>query len=326
MAPEFAIANWLPKRFFRPDDKDLHCEWIYLGDQRFTEPFFDEILAHCLSHPYNSKPYRVITSASDMVHLTLHIPSIEPSAFIFHTSRCGSTLMTQLLSLFPQHITVPEYAALDQLLRLPLQGFIDPHHQQETWVKGCIRLLGQIRFPEEEKLIVKLDPWHFAFFEQIAVWYPHVPKVILYRAPSASIESHVKQAGMQAIPNFLEPELFGLDRDQVSGMNPLEYLNHIFEAMYTQIQRMVQKYPHTLLLDYADGVQNMIGQLIYHLHLNPDSTTLQRIETRLQYHSKRKSEVFQENRTQTGLASASCQQAYECIRSKTFPFAKSPQN
>ena len=45
MAPEFAIANWLPKRFFRPDDKDLHCEWIYLGDQRFTESFFDETLA-----------------------------------------------------------------------------------------------------------------------------------------------------------------------------------------------------------------------------------------------------------------------------------------
>lgn len=311
MKTELAIANWLPKRFLRQNDHDLQCEWIYLGNKRFEEPFFDETLSRCLSHPYNSKPYRVVTDVSLMAHYAPEMPSIEPSAFIFHTSRCGSTLMTQLLSLFPQNIVVPEYAALDQLLRLPLQGFIDQHRQQETWVKACIRLLGQIRFSEEEKLIIKLDCWHFAFFEQIAAWYPHVPKVILCRAPSESIESHLKHAGMQAVPNLLEPELFGLDRDQVAQMNQLEYLNHIFEAMYGQIQRVVQKHPSTLLLDYADGVQNMAEQLIHHLRLNPSAVTLQQITARLQYHSKRKSEVFQEEKNKSGLASAACQEAYE---------------
>jgi len=81
--------------------------------------------------------------------------------------------------------------------------------------------------------------------------------------------------------------------------------------MYRQIQGIVQEYPNTLLLNYADGVQNMVEQLIHHLHLNPDAATLKQIAERLQYHSKRKSEVFQEESTKTGLASASCQQAYE---------------
>ncbi|MDX2067075.1 MAG: hypothetical protein SFV55_01550 [Haliscomenobacter sp.] len=319
MKAEPAMANWLPKRFLRQNDHDLQCEWVYLGDQRFREPFFGETLTRCLSHPFNSKPYRVVTATDLMAHSASEIPSIEPSAFIFHTSRCGSTLMTQLLSLFPQNIVVPEYAALDQLLRLPLQGFIDQHRQQKTWVKACIRLLGQIRFPEEEKLIIKLDCWHFAFFEQIAAWYPHVPKVILYRAPSESIESHLKHAGMQAVPNLLEPELFGLDRDRVAQMNQLEYLNHIFEAMYGQIQSIVQKYPNTLLLDYADGVQNMATQLTHHLQLNPNAATRLQLAERLKYHSKRNSEVFEEHQAPTKvLVSNSCQDAYAALAKMTI--------
>ena len=309
-----AIANWLPKRFIRQNDHELNCEWFYLGDKRFEEPFFDETIGICLKHPYNSSFFKTITGMEEAVILANQLPYIEPSAFIFHTSRCGSTLMTQLLSLFPQNIVVPEYPALDQLLRLPLQGFIDQHNQQETWVKACIRLLGQIRFPDEEKLIIKLDCWHLAFFEQIAAWYPDTPKIILYREPMASIASHLKHPGMQAVPNLLELELFGLNSAEIDPANTLLYLNQVFAAMYGQIQNIAANHPKVLLLDYADGVEEMFKQISTTIQLQLDTTTTQRIKKRLAYHSKRGVAKYQEENTPMIALTLACQEAYSQLR------------
>lgn len=316
MKTDLAMANWLPRRFLKQDEHQLNCEWLYLGNKRFEEPFFDETILLCLSNPYNSKQHKVVTNIADMVKWAPELPAVEPSAFIFHTSRCGSTLMTQFLSLFPQNIVVPEYAALDQLLRLPMQGFFDQLNQQEIWVKACIRFLGQRRFPEEEKLIIKLDCWHFIFFEKIATWYPEVPKIILCREPGASIRSHLKQPGMQAVPGLLEPELFGLDRSQVAQVSQWEYLNLLFGAMYTQIQSILSIHPDVLLLDYGDGVENMLDQLLKHLALKPNIEIQQRLFNRLRYHSKQSREVFAEQAATDVSSTVACINAYEQLRYK----------
>jgi hypothetical protein len=178
--------------------------------------------------------------------------------------------------------------------------------------------LGQIRFPDENKFIIKLDCWHLAFFEQINAWYPHTPKIVLMREPKASITSHLNHAGMQAIPNLLEPELFGLHQTQVAHMDQMEYLNHVFTAMYTQIQAILLKYPDVLLLNYDDGVEHMIEQLLHLLALKPDAAVQQRLLARLQYHSKKGVEPFQENKAMDVPVIAACSMAYENLRCKTY--------
>lgn len=310
MKVEPAMCNWIPRRFSQPTPEVLDCEWLFLNDKRFEEPFFDQTISRCMSHAYNSSYYKVITGMEDMVAGAAEMNSIAPCAFIFHTSRCGSTLMTQLLSLFPQNIVVPEHAALDQLLRLPMQGFIDQHHQQETWVKACISLLGQIRFRDENKFIIKLDCWHFAFFDQIAAWYPETPKIILYREPMASIASHLKHPGMQAVPDLLEPELFGLNSAEIDPANTLLYLNQVYAAMYREIQKIAVNHPNTLLFDYADGVEAMFKQICNTLQIHVDVNTKQKIKERLAYHSKRGVEKYQEENNPMVPVTSACQEAY----------------
>ena len=40
------LKNWIP---FRLDfhEKELHCRWLYVGDKKYTEPFFHETTGKC---------------------------------------------------------------------------------------------------------------------------------------------------------------------------------------------------------------------------------------------------------------------------------------
>lgn len=314
MRGDAAMNHWIPQCFLQTAPESLQCQWLYLDHKRSEEPFFDETIGNCLAHPYNSSFYKVITSIEDMTALAAQVESIAPSAFIFHTSRCGSTLMTQLLSLWPTNIVVPEHAALDQLLRWPLSK--EEQQNREAWFKACVRLLGQKRFAGEDKFIIKLDCWHFAFFEQIASWYPDTPKIILYREPKGSIASHLKHPGMQAVPYLLEPELF--DLDETPSYDTLAYLNQVFTAMYRQIQKIVLTHPDVLLLDYASGVEEMFRQISNTLQLQLDATGIRGIKERLAYHSKRGTEKYQEQNALDVAVSLACQDAYSHLHLKTY--------
>src|SRR5690606_34626620 len=126
-----------------------------------------------------------------------HLPAVAPTAFIFHVSRCGSTLLSQLLDLDEANIVLSEVPLLDQLLRLPETFPGISRAQQETALQATIRLLGQKRTGHEKQLFIKLDSWHVFFAATLRKQYPSVPFILLYRAPDEVFESHRRHRGMQ---------------------------------------------------------------------------------------------------------------------------------
>ena len=83
---------------------DPLCHWLYLEKQRFTEPFFDETISACRHHPFNSKRQRCVSTLEMLAEWSGEIRSVPPTAIIFHVSRCGSTLASQLLALPEENI------------------------------------------------------------------------------------------------------------------------------------------------------------------------------------------------------------------------------
>jgi len=116
----YVLKNWIPYKLVNLQGQ-IHCRWLNTFNKTFIEPFFDETI---LKLKGLNSAHSAISSVSDLSMLeewVAGLNSMEPTAFIFHISRCGSTLISQLLATSDQHIVLPEVPFFDDLLRLPYQ-------------------------------------------------------------------------------------------------------------------------------------------------------------------------------------------------------------
>src|ERR1700761_789689 len=84
-----------PPAAIRWRNQECFVEWIYTGSRRFTEPFFERTVRACLEHPF-TVAFRQESRLDDWDAGELGAGSMRPSGFIFHMSRCGSTLTAQM--------------------------------------------------------------------------------------------------------------------------------------------------------------------------------------------------------------------------------------
>ncbi len=101
--------------------------------------------------------------------------SLRPTGFIFHMSRCGSTLVSQMLAASSENIVLSEAAPIDDILRA---HFRDPgvtEEQQVQWLQWLVGVLSWRRFPAEKNVFIKFDCWHVMFLPLIQRAFPDVP-------------------------------------------------------------------------------------------------------------------------------------------------------
>ena len=91
-------------------------DWCRLGGRRFTQPFFDETISACLQRPFNLL-FRRLTPIDALLEWQERSPAVPPSGFIFHMSRCGSTLAARMLAASPRNIVLSEADPIDSVLR-----------------------------------------------------------------------------------------------------------------------------------------------------------------------------------------------------------------
>jgi hypothetical protein len=82
------LVGWYPIDII--DEPEPRVIWANLEGKVFTKPFFQDELSCIPRSTYLSLPLESLTCFDSTNSLT-------PSAFIFHVSRCGSTLMAQQL-------------------------------------------------------------------------------------------------------------------------------------------------------------------------------------------------------------------------------------
>jgi gluconate kinase len=309
-----AFQNWLPSTLFEKDG-NLFLTWIYLGDVHFNLPFFDETLCQC--HTANSikggkQNEKRITPIEFLTEVAQHLESVEPGLIIFHTSRCGSTLATQLLSLDKVNIVVPEYVIIDSILRATINGEAVSEEKRKNWLLNCIKVIGQKRFTEEKRLIIKLDSWHFGFYELFRALYPNVPFVMLYREPDAILRSNSKKWGMQFLPDIVPSKLFTIEIDSLSPFSLIDYSNRVLQSMYRSIAEIASTDRNCLLLDYRSGVARNMDQLTGLMKTEPSFMNRNDVKERMKFHSKQPDVNFEkEDQSQARLATEETINAYK---------------
>jgi hypothetical protein len=215
------LAGWVPIRIYW-NGRTPVVDWCWVGKRRFTEPFFDHTIDKCLRLPF-SLLFRPQTPIESLRERHTIAPGVQPRGFIFHMSRSGSTLLSQMLAGLSGSVMLSEAGPIDSVLRAQ---FRDPSLSEATrsdWLRWTVSALGQRRSGDETHLFIKFDSWSALDLPLISRAYPGVPWIFLYRNPVEVLVSQLAHRGAHMVPGAVEPELFGMNTAEAFEMQPEEY-------------------------------------------------------------------------------------------------------
>ncbi len=285
------LKNWIPYKLVTGDGQ-LQCHWLNTCGQKFTEPFFDGTILKCRSA---NRRYSAFSSVSDLVMMEewgQSLNTIEPTAFIFHISRCGSTLVSQMLATSDENIVLAEVPFFDDLLRLPFKDDSFDEAEINKSLATAIKYYGQRRAGLEKRLFIKADSWHLFFYKKLRQLYPSVPFIFIYRSPDEVFRSHNKVPGMHAVPGLIEPQVFGFKDEDQEYKGPGIYLASVLERYFSQCIEIVKTDDNFQLLNYSEGPMRMIEKIAAFTNTPISKQDLSKMTERSLYHSKQPGERF----------------------------------
>src|SRR5919112_6797577 len=88
--------------------------WMNMSDVELKEPLFEQTVDRVRA----DEPWRgeVFTEFDGLLQLDQVLPRVQPSGFIFHSSRCGSTLVANACRALDDAIVLSEASPIDKLV------------------------------------------------------------------------------------------------------------------------------------------------------------------------------------------------------------------
>jgi hypothetical protein len=284
------LARWMPIRVFAQDGR-LIVDWCYIGGRRLREPFFEQSVGECLRLPFNVL-FRRQTSVEMLTNWHETRPGLTPSGLIFHMSRCGSTLISQMLAAVPGNIVLSEAGPIDDVLRVSerLPGVTD--EQRIGWLRGVVSALGQPKRTEESRLFVKLDAWHALDLPLTQAAFPGVPAIFLYRNPLEVLVSQRRQPASYLVPGMLGSILPGMDFAAMLQLPVEEYTARVLARI---CQAAVDWQEHTgtlLLVNYQELPEAVWSTIASFCGMECSSDEIERMRRATQFNAKNPAMFF----------------------------------
>jgi hypothetical protein len=207
--------GWLPIRASWQSG-ELYAHWGYFGARRLRDPFFEGDVRWCLAQPFN-RLFRYVTAVEKLSAWLDQQPHLQPSGFIFHMSRCGSTLVSQMLAAVDSNIVVSEASPIDGVVQAYLANPDLGDERQHRWLRSIVGALGQRRCGDERHYFIKLDCWHSVALPLFRRVFPAVPWIFLYRDPVEVIVSQLRMPGAHMLPHGIGPSFHAIERSYGPG-------------------------------------------------------------------------------------------------------------
>lgn len=174
--------KWLPIHL---DPRGDSIQWLDFGARSLTEPFFQQSVRQLKRENPDTK-----TRSTGIRILNELDEDISPSGFIFHISRCGSTLLSNGLRAIHGAVVIAEaqpigeaVASVSELGSLASENGGRQVESQRQLLQGIVRAYGQRRTSGDDALIIKFSSWNILHIETIRRLWPQVPCVIVVRDP-----------------------------------------------------------------------------------------------------------------------------------------------
>lgn len=278
-ATALLAGGWLPHRY---EARTRSIQWC-LPDGPATEPFHDEYISRCLQRRLLNQFIRPRMPLAELCAASAPRRwGHRPAGFIFHLSRCGSTLVSGSLSELDSTLVLSEPPVFTELL---LDTSLDRAQKREG-IAGLVSAIT-VAVPGRHDLVVKWNAWDIFQWELLQDLYPEVPSLMLVRDPVEILASHHKQAGRHMSG---DPSLAGAGQVFcVSTSQPfVSMLDHRMRVLQALMERMrdLHQSQGIPVLHYRQLDAGAMAQIARHFDLHAGEAARQRIATRLRQHAK----------------------------------------
>ena len=268
--------DWLPVHVI-PGNGGPDVQWAFFGARRLTEPFFESSVRWALTRPIG----RLLSLYTPLNVLIQNPPADlpQPDGFIFHMSRCGSTLVAQMLAAVERNIVVSEAPPLDTGLLLARQA---PGDLSLRILRALVGALGRKR-RADRRYFVKLDSWHTLALPLMRRAFPAVPWVFLYRDPVEVLVSQARMRGLQTVAGALPAGLYEFEGD--AEMDGEEYCARVLgQTCAAAVENVALG--GGLLVNYRDLPDAVTAQILPHFGVHPEQAELSRMAEAAKYDAK----------------------------------------
>lgn len=203
-------------------------DWAWFGDDHLTAPFYEASARRSLDRPFSAM-FRTRTGL-DAVIAGMPAAASAPAGLIFHLTRCGSTLIAQMLASDPQHCVLSEPEPLEAVLCWAATSGT-PQDVKIAAIRGIVAALG--RDTAGGRLFVKLAGWSSLVLPLLRAAFPDTPWVFVCREPVAVLVSQLRQRSPYLIAGALPPAILAVDdAPSLEGVDFLGVaLEHISRAV-----------------------------------------------------------------------------------------------
>jgi len=276
------FADWIPMRIYWQGNQPT-VDWCHLGKLRFTDPFFTGTIEQALCQPFNLL-FRRQTPIDTLCELEACERGLPPTGFIFHMSRCGSTLAAQMLAALPQNLVISEAGPIDAILNAGLHNPAITDGQRIAWLRGLFSAFGRRRQHQEQHFFIKFDSWHTLDLALIQRAFPTVPWIFLYRDPVEVMASHENMPGSQMIPGALGARVAYLAGDAAGRTSMVEYGARVLASVCdTAVER---RNAYGLFVDYRQLPEALWLLLESHFGVIPSEAEMVRMRSVAEFDAK----------------------------------------
>lgn len=259
------VGDWLPTAVV-PSGAELGVDWVHFGGVPLAEPFFEDSMRMARARPLN----RLVQHRTPLATIvaSLDDDSPVPDGFVFHLSRCGSTLVAQMFAADPRNIVVSEAPPIDSVVQLATARIDVPIEERIRLLRAVVGALGRRRIDAAGAYVVKLDSWHTFALPLFRLAFPDTPWIFLYREPVEILVSHVRMAGMQTVPGAMGFDPYGIERG-----DELPHGDYAACALGRTAEAVVEHFGlgGGLLVNYAELPGAMEARILPHFGIRPDA-------------------------------------------------------
>jgi hypothetical protein len=239
-----SLRDWMPIAVTWTSSGPV-VEWCDFAGTSLTEPFFDHTVTWLLRHPARNL-IRPLTDIETVARLA-GAASGTPGGLIFHLSRCGSTLLSQMLAATTAQVVLSEPSPLDQLLTLRRTVPGIPDSTWSAWLRALVQVMGRARGPGPSRWFWKCDARHVLDLPFLTAALPGVPWLFLYRDPLEVLVAHRGQPAPLMVPGAWVP---GMEALYSPPDTPPE--EHIARVLAACCRAALTISPAGLFMDYDD--------------------------------------------------------------------------
>lgn len=259
------LDQWFPARIRSEVGGALSVEWVFLGDLQFSDAFMEDTFRRAeLAGIANGN---LVTGIDDLRELARCAPSLTLRGLIFHTSRCGSTLISRSLAQLPRFLVVSQPEALSDVL--DCSELVDA--DRIGVLQDLVTVMGRQRRGEQEFLVLKATSHWLFHLDLLKRAFPDMKRIFVFRDPLEIMVSVLRSPTaflrMKNDDILRAQRLLGYGRDLLASMGAEEYvariLGRFYEIVYNELRGSA--YDIAIGIDYRSLPEAIWNAVLPHL-------------------------------------------------------------